>query len=184
MDAEKPTDPSTIAFKGSCACQRITYDSTRLPQKCTACHCTTCRKLSSALFQAFAEVPNSPKSVTFYDNREHLRYDGLPKDDFGGITFLRLFKVADRAFCASCHTPLAMRYAHDGGAFDLTVGSVDETSLKDAEAREAFSLKQHIFVSQKAWWHDPKIEQDDISLRERFTGTFEEDAKVYEGKEG
>ncbi|KAK5128951.1 hypothetical protein LTR85_000284 [Meristemomyces frigidus] len=180
MESEKPTETPTIAFKGSCACKRMTYDCTHLPHKVTACHCITCRKLSGGPFQAFADVP--PRSVTFYDNREHLRYEGLPKDDFGGITFLRLSKVADRAFCASCNTPLAMRYAHEGGDFDLAIGSADEASLTSEEAKAVFKPKQHIFVSQRVWWYD--IAKDGTPFYDRFPGTFEDDMKAGDSKEG
>ncbi|KAK6398679.1 hypothetical protein LTR65_000231 [Meristemomyces frigidus] len=120
-------------------------------------------------------------SLTFYDNQENLRHEGLPQDDFGGITFLRLSKVAERAFCASCHAPLVMHYLHMGDGMDLTLGSVDEASLKDDEAKEAFKLKQHIFVSQKAWWYD--VEKDGIPVHDRFTGAFDVTVKASEGKE-
>jgi len=178
MAAEKPASPPVISFKGSCACGRMTYDCAEPPFSSSACHCNTCRKLSGGPYQAFVDVIS--KSVTFYDNAEHLRYEGLPKDNIGGITFLRFSKVSERAFCASCHSPLAMRYKLEYDTIGLTLGSVDEESMGNEKVKEAFKLQQHIFVSQKAWWYD--VEKDDLPCEDRFTGHFEEDMKAWEGK--
>lgn len=181
MQSEKPKQVAEICFKGSCACGRMTYDSAERPSTVQACHCVTCRKLSGGPFQAFADVKS--KSVTFYDNMEHLRYEGLPKDDIGGITFLRLSKVGERAFCVTCHASLAMRYKHQPEDIGLTLGTVDEGSVPDAEVKEGMKVQKHIFVSQKAWWYD--VKKDGIPTHERFEGKeFEQEMKAWEGKEG
>ena len=145
---------------------------------CGPSHCVTCRKLSGGPYQAFADVES--KSVTFYDNKEHLRYEGLPKDDIGGITFLRLSAVAERAFCAACHTPLAMRYRHHPELIGVTLGTVDNESVSEQKVKDALRPTGHIFVSQKAWWVD--VEKDGIPVYDRFTGDFEQDMKAWHGK--
>ncbi|EMF15630.1 uncharacterized protein SEPMUDRAFT_60674 [Sphaerulina musiva SO2202] len=142
----------TIQFKGSCACGRIVYECSGLPsnRKSTACHCVTCRKLSGGPFQAFADVTSN--SLTFFDTKEDRRYE-----------------VSDRAFCSSCYTPLWMRYEHKAGVVALALGAIDEGSMTD-EARDAFRLSAHIFVSQKAWWCD--VERDGVPLYDRFSKDF------------
>ena len=88
------------------------------------CRCVTCRKLSGGAFQAFPDVVS--KEVTFFDNKERLCYEGLPKDNIGGMTFLRLLKGGEQAFCVSSHTLLTMRYHHDYITISLTFRTVDK----------------------------------------------------------
>jgi hypothetical protein len=107
MSTEEKPNNEPVYFGGSCACGRITYESRSFPESSNTCHCVTCRKLSGAAYQAFPDVKS--KQVTFYDNKETLRYEGLPVDSIGGIAFVRFSKVGERAFCVDCHTPLAMR---------------------------------------------------------------------------
>jgi hypothetical protein len=190
----KPVQSATPTFKGSCACGRITYSSTEKPSDITLCHCITCRKISGGPYQAFAHVKNT--SITLYDNKEHLRYeDGFPKDDIGGIEYLRLSKMGERAFCKTCHATLMMWYRHQdyatAGGIGLAMGCIDEGSfVGDGEMEEALRPEKHIFVSQKAWWSDHVGGKDGsgsgsgIPAHERFDGDFEEDMKAAEGKEG
>lgn len=148
-----------------------TYDQPQAnPTSAQACHCVTCRKLSGGPFQVFPDVVS--KQVTFYDKKEHLRYEGLPKDTIGGITFLRLMPGAERAFCIDCHTQMAMRYAHDYETIGMPLGTVDEETIKDDQVKEALKPKSHIFASHNPWWYD--ITMDGLPTRDRFGGDFEE----------
>lgn len=170
-DPEKADTQPETQLRGSCACGRLTYACSSLPaaNDTTACHCVNCRKLSGGPYQAYADVAS--KSVTFFDNEEHLRYEGLPKDNMGGIVFVRLSAAGERAYCGSCYSPLAMRYKNEPGVTGLTLGSVDEGSIVDSRVRSALSLKAHIFTSQKAWWFELK---DGIPVHERFSGCGKE----------
>lgn len=152
-DPEKPGLEPRARFGGSCACRRITYTCSSLPHagKTTACHCVSCRKLSGGPYQAYTRVTS--KDVTFLDNEQHLRYEGLPKDDIGGIVFVRLSASGERAYCAACYSPLAMRFRHEPEFTSLTLGSVDEDSILDAKCRAALGLAAHIFTTQMAWWN-------------------------------
>jgi len=179
-NAEKSASSGTVYFKGSCVCKRITYDCTEAPTKAQNCHCTTCRKLSGGPYQSFTDVRS--KAVILCDDKERLRYEGLPKDDMGGISFLRLSPVAERAFCVTCHTPLAMRYHHDYHTIGLTLGTIDEESVADDKTREALKPDMHIFVSQKVWWVD--LEKDALPAHERFSGNYEDEMKAWQGKQG
>ena len=129
---------------------------------------------------AFLDV--DAKGILFYDNKEHLHYEGLPKDSIGGITFLRFAKSSDRAFCVDCYSPLAMRYKHEPDVTGLTLGSVDERTIKDGKVKDVLRPAANIFTSQKAWWYDTA--KDDIPYHDRFRGSFEQDIKAWEGKEG
>jgi hypothetical protein len=131
--------------------------------------------LSGAAFQAFPDVAS--KQVTFYDKKERLRYESLPKNSIGGITFLRLMPGAERAFCVDCHTQMAMRYAHDYETIGMPLGTVDEDTIKDEKVKEALMPTSHIFAIQNAWWYD--IEGDGLPCRERFGGDFEEKMKAW-----
>lgn len=149
--AEKESKGQSITFGGSCACGRISYTSTDMPKDSVYCHCVSCRKLSGAAFQCFPDVDS--KKITFFDNKEQLRYEGLPKDNIGGIWFLRLSKIGERAQCASCHTPLAMRYGHQPETTGITLGTVDEETIRDDEVREGLRPAKAIFTSQSCWWY-------------------------------
>ena len=178
--SEKQSQDAVVTFGGSCSCGRMTYACTDFPKDTLLCHCVSCRKLSGAAYQVFLDVDS--KKVMFYDNQEQLKYEGLPKDSIGGIIFLRLSKVGERAHCASCHTPLAMRYGHEPELTHLTLGTVDGHTIKDPKAKEALKPSGQIFTSQRTWWHDP--EKSGLRCIERFSGTFEQDMKAWEGKQG
>ena len=149
-----------------------------------SCHCVTCRKLSGGPYQSFADV--SSNGVTFYDKKDKLRYEGLPKDSIGGFTFINFSKVGERAFCIECYSPLAMRYRHQPDLLGLTLGTVDEETIKDERVKEALAPAAHIFICQKVWWYDAS--KDGIPTHDRFGGTayenFETGMKAWEGKEG
>lgn len=164
-DTERSEPQPVTQFGGSCACRRMTYVCTTRPKahKTTACHCVNCRKLSGGPYQAYLQVPS--KSILLFDNEQHLRYEGLPKDNIGGIVFVCLSATGERAYCASCYSPLAMRFKHEPEVTSLTLGSVDEKSIVDSACKSALNLKAHIFISQKAWWCEV---EDDLPVHERF----------------
>src|ERR1700761_3193199 len=146
-DPEKePTKPPFL-FSGSCPGGQKIYDSTSLQTSAQSCHCVTCRKLSGGPYQSFADVVS--KEVIFYDNKERLRYEGLPKDSIGGITFVRFSDIAERAFCIDCYSPLAMRYKQEYEEIGLLLATVDEKTIQDGKVKEALTPKAHIFLSQK-----------------------------------
>ncbi|RMZ01196.1 hypothetical protein D0860_07700 [Hortaea werneckii] len=135
--------------------------------------------LSGGPFQAYAETASD--ALTLYDNQEKLHYQGFPKDDIGGIAYLRLSKLGERAYCVSCRTPLAMRYRHQPGSTGIAMGCLDQGSVKGESARVAFRVEEHIFVGQKAWWYEI---HDEVPKYERFSEGFEEEIQVALGKEG
>lgn len=165
-----------VLYKGSCACQRMKYEGTALPKGAQNCHCVTCQKLSGGPYQSFADFEAS--SIAFSDTKKSVRYDVLPQDTTDGITFLRFQKGAERAFCADCWSPLAMRYMHDYDTVGLTLGTIDEATILDQEVREALKPRSQIFVSQQAGYCD--MSKDDLPRHERFPGRYEEDMLEWE----
>lgn len=179
---EQSTTELSVQFKGSCACGRITYECFEAPLEgaTNTCLCVTCRKLSGGPYQAFTDV--NDQALVFFDQHAGSRYEGLPKDNIEGIFYVRLLKsgAAERAFCASCYTPLAMRYMHQPDVINVVLGSVDEESIETPEIREALKLKFHIFTSQRPFWCD--IDSDGLPQHKRFMRNFEGDMKAWESK--
>lgn len=176
---EKPSK-SSVLYGGSCACGRITYESSTQPEDFSCCHCITCRKLSGAPYIPF--VAANSKEVLFFDNISALKYEGLPVDSIGGIEIGRRSKEADRAFCHDCHSQLAMRYNKQQARISLCVGTIDEDSISKQEVKEGLRPTEHIFISQKCSWSQPS--RDGIPCYDRFPGNFEQDLKAWAGKEG
>lgn len=168
----------TPLFTGTCACARITYTSTSPPTNTTTCFCTTCRKLSGSTSQTFTHIPS--KSLTLYDNTSSLRYEGLPKDDIGGIEFLRLSKFAERAVCASCRAPLAMRYLVEEGSVGVVVGSVDSEGVGE-EAARGLRAEKAIFTGSAPAWVD--VSALGVRSYERWGDGFQEEVVTGYGKE-
>lgn len=169
-------DPS---FRGSCACGRITYKCSSKPIACAACHCVTCRKQSGAAFQAFAAI--KADTIVFHDRKDDITIGSLPETSKCGIEVLARSNIAERFFCADCHTPFGMRYKHRNDAHSITLGSVDEETIRDAEVKKALEPEVHIFCTQMTWWCKG-VAKDERPHFERFTGTFEDDIKAWEAK--
>ncbi|KAL9113061.1 MAG: hypothetical protein Q9227_002673 [Pyrenula ochraceoflavens] len=193
--------PSTVYYRGTCACTRITYTSHTPPMDVTFCHCTTCRRLSGNAGQIFVHAAPASQ-VIFSDATSGTRSTGLPhlddddndddNDDHNvaskktmGIVYRRFSAsgVGERAFCESCFTPLAMRYRFKPDAVGLCVGTVVDGSWRDDGVREAMRVAVHIFTSQKAWWVEPE-KDDGVRCWERFSPEFEERLESWEREHG
>jgi hypothetical protein len=123
-------------------------------------------------------VKNGGISLT--DSKTNISTTGIPMKDAHGIQLLRLSSFGDRAFCVDCHTPLGMRYDHTSPAnYSIALGTVDETSIRDAEVKKALEPGFQIFVSQRAWWCRG-VGKDELRSHGRFPGTFEEEIKAWE----
>jgi len=174
---DSPDKERNISFGGSCACSRIRYESKNPPKLPQSCHCITCRKLGGGPNQSFIDA--IAKDVTFYDTKQSLQYQGLPKDSTDGIAILHLAEFSERMFCTDCYSPLAMRYKHehDDDLIWLTFGTVDEETIRDENIKNILKPKFHIFGSQAAWW-DAGI-KDGLHVFERFSGTIDKDIEKW-----
>lgn len=117
--------------------------------------------------------------IVYHDHKDNTTIGDLPANSDHGIEILGLSQSAERAFCIDCHTPLGMRYKHIAEAHSITLGSVDEETIRDTKVKEALSPQVHIFDNQRAWWCEG-IGKDSLGRCERFSGTFEEDIKAWE----
>lgn len=171
------TSPQPV-FKGSCACNRIRFASNSPPTNTTTCYCVTCRKLSGSHSQTFTHVPS--KSLILYDDTSALRYEGLPKADIGGIAFLRLSSFAERAVCATCRSPLAMRYLVDEEEVGVVVGAIDGEGMA-SEVVDGLRPEKAIFVGSAPSWED--VGRLGIRTYERFGDSFAEEVVTGYGKE-
>lgn len=133
---------SEVLIKGSCACGRIQYTGTAMPDGMSNCHCHTCRKLGGGPFLAFASVPTA--SIHWLR-----RPDLWTKSD-----------IAERGFCSSCGSTLSMQYYCQSDRIAVTASSIDDSRLPLRKASE------HIFLKEKATWLD--LPDDDGA--DRFEG--------------
>lgn len=145
------TSDKDITLRGSCACGRITFESTAMPTETgtTICHCITCRKLSGGPFQTFTAIPS--KEIVWYDQEVLLRFEGLPIDSPAGIKLLRLSDKADRPMCADCGSCLAMRYNYRPEQTYLALGCIDLENLHPSVLARLKPFEE-IFCSQRASW--------------------------------
>lgn len=169
----------TTTFGGSCACGRITYKCSSNPLAVALCHCITCRKLGGGSYQVFVRIDAA--KISFHDHKDDILLPALPARSQHGIEILALSTFAERAFCVDCHTPLGMRYKHSQESHSVTLGSVDEDTIRDEDVKKALVPGFHIFTSQKAWWCEG-IGRDGLGKEGRFTGRFEEDIRAWEKK--
>ncbi len=114
-------------IRGGCACGRIQYTSTAIPDDMSNCHCQTCRKLGGGPFLTFASVPTM--SIHWLNN---------PPD------LWKRSNTAERGFCSKCGSTLSMQYYCQMDRFSLTASSIEESKLPLRRASE------HIFVKEKA----------------------------------
>jgi hypothetical protein len=129
-------------MKGGCACGRVQYTSTSMPDKMSNCHCQTCRKLGGGPFLTFARLPTTS-----------INWLGTPPDHW------KCSDVAERGFCSACGSTLSMQYYCQIDCISLTASSIEKSKLPLRKASE------HIFVKEKAPWFD--LPDDGI---ERFEG--------------
>ncbi|KAH7053326.1 S-adenosyl-L-methionine-dependent methyltransferase [Macrophomina phaseolina] len=153
LEAEISDDPSkgvkevdgvwlTLARKppvsGSCLCGDVRYTVGKVPEEgASMCHCRTCQKLSGGPAEAFVSV--NVRDVTWLEDSDRV----LKKVKFS--------RMAVRAFCERCGTPVYMRYrVQADGALEeeicFCLATVDEGLPED------FKVKMHIFLDEKAKW--------------------------------
>ena len=124
-------------LKGGCQCGAITYSSNALPTHMTNCHCQTCRKLSGAPFMTFASFPKA--SITWTSGESSTKKTWYSK-------------VAERAHCPDCGSPLYMYYYGDADEIGILAGTIDENTVQGVLPKPS----HHLFVGdgKKAGWYD------------------------------
>ena len=121
-------------ISGSCLCGEVTYSISATIGDITHCHCSTCRKAHSAAFSSVAAV--QAEQFAFLSGEPLVKsYESSP----GKL----------RYFCSGCGSQL---YAHRTGLphYILRLGTLDD----DPGVRPV----EHIWLSDKAVWFDPKTD--------------------------
>ena len=124
-------------YKGSCLCQKITYQLNQTDFEPLAhCHCTMCRKFHGAAFATLLTV-----------NKDNLEF-------LSGTQYLKVFKAehdgvtTKRTFCSECGSSLLFESKHntENNSIELAIASLDQ----DIE----IFVDGHIYTADKANWFD------------------------------
>ena len=127
---------------GGCLCGAVRFRLDSEPFDGGWCHCRTCQLNSGAPAMAFASVRNGDWMVTEGEDR---------------IGRTRSSSFAERLFCSSCGTPLAIDYDIQPETFDFSIATLDDPGA----VRPGF----HIFWASRVSWFDPG---DDLPRYDRF----------------
>ena len=127
---------------GGCLCGAVRYRLESKPFDGGWCHCRTCQLNSGAPAMAFASVRNGDWVVTAGANK---------------LRRTRSSSFAERLFCGSCGTPLAIDYDIQPDTFDFSLATLDDPDL----VRPEF----HIFWASRVAWFEPG---DDLPRFDRF----------------
>ena len=131
-----------MAYSGGCMCGAVRYRLDSEPFDCGWCHCRTCQLNSGAPAMAFASVAHGDWVVT----------QGQAE-----VRRIRSSSIAERLFCGTCGTPLAIDYDIQPETFDFSVATLDDPGA----VKPGF----HIFWSSRIDWFDPG---DDLPKHDRF----------------
>jgi hypothetical protein len=122
----------------------------------------------------FAHV--SVNALAYEDNKTGAVYEGWPSSGEGvGFKVLRLSNYAERAACAECGTPLAMRLGAWKDIVGVLVASVDEPLDGGEEVAESLKARKAIFVGSAPSWVNVSQERLGIKTCERFDVGVEEE---------
>lgn len=127
-----PPKKTADALRGSCLCGTITYKITEPFKIAHNCHCSRCRHGRAAA--------HATNGFVSYDGLEYLT----------GEDKLKFYKVPDakvftQAFCSTCSSLMPRKNA-EHGICTVPLSSLDN----DPEIKPV----DHIFVDDKASWHD------------------------------
>jgi hypothetical protein len=118
-----------IRIEGGCLCGAIRYRAVAEPLRGVICHCRMCRRHSGAPALAFVHFPVAS-------------FRWLTAEP----TWFRSSAFAERGFCATCGSTLAMREDVLGERVQVCVGSLDDPEL----AR----IDDHVWVRSRVSWLD------------------------------
>ncbi|KAI1944032.1 hypothetical protein LOZ66_000620 [Ophidiomyces ophidiicola] len=126
-----------IVLKGGCACSKIRYTSTAMPEWVHNCLCITCRKASGAPYQTFAG----------YFLRSAVTWTTEPPKYYRSSDF------AKRGFCDECGSSLTFEMDAFPDNISLAAGSFDDWDI--VGGHNALTKPEgYIYVKQKPVWFD------------------------------
>ncbi|HEY7608805.1 MAG TPA: GFA family protein [Alphaproteobacteria bacterium] len=111
---------------GGCLCGAVRYevDADRL-EHASYCHCTMCRRASGSAFGVSARAPAAK-----------LRWTGREPKCY------RSSKIAVRAFCPDCGSPIYFQYDARPHYYAVAVGSLDDPGAVKPELH--YGIESHI----------------------------------------
>jgi hypothetical protein len=116
-----------MIFSGGCLCGALRYESNHKPLETGYCHCTICRKSTSAPLVAFASFPIESFLYT----------NGTP-------SIYQSSSTGSREFCGKCGTQICHREIDTPVTVDVNSGTLDDISLVPPEF--------HIYTKDSVPW--------------------------------
>ena len=138
-------------FEGGCLCGAIRYCATAGPLRGVICHCSMCRRHSGAPALAFVHFP----ATAFAWLR-------------GEPAWYRSSHYAQRGFCATCGSTVAMREEVLADRVQVCVGSLDEP--------HTVRIDDHVWTGERIAWFDvkdelPRFPQNSPAVRSKAVDT-------------
>lgn len=118
-------------LRGSCLCQGIAFEIHGSVEDLLYCHCSMCRKAHGSAFRARGKV----KASEFH----WVRGEELAR-------FYESSPGQHRGFCSVCGSNLFTKFDDDPSTIGMSLGVLDD----DPGTRPG----RHVFVQDKAPWHD------------------------------
>lgn len=123
--------PREQRFDGGCLCGAVRYRASAQPVRGVICHCSMCRKHSGAPALAFVHFPT--ESFTWLTSEP---------------SWYRSSPFAERGFCPSCGSTLAMREEILKDRVQVCVGSLDES--------HRVKINDHVWTREQLPWFEIK----------------------------
>ena len=117
--------------KGSCLCGKVQYEITGELQDVLNCHCSMCRKLHASAFRTRAKI-------------ETKAWETIQGSEY--ITFYESSVGEHKGFCSNCGSSLYTKFDAFPDVLGFPLGTLDTDPQIKPE--------RHIFVANKAPWHD------------------------------
>ncbi|WP_193090159.1 GFA family protein [Advenella sp. FME57] len=118
-------------LQGRCLCGGVRYQINGPLTGALNCHCSMCRKAHGSAFRSRARV--KARDVQFLQGEELVKfYESSPG--------------THRGFCSICGSPIFSKFDDDKSCYGLPLGGLD--------ADPGIKPELHVYVSDKAPWHD------------------------------
>lgn len=102
-------DDAAPMITGRCYCGATTIHATAMPQTISYCHCSDCRRVTSAPVAAFAGFDEAAFTISPGQERQ-----------------VRVTPGVTRTFCRACGSPLTGRYDYLPGVVYIGLGLLDQ----------------------------------------------------------
>ena len=131
-----------MAHRGSCLCQRVTYEIVGELTDVLNCHCSMCRKLHAATFRTRATVKVKDwRTLT-------------------GGQFIKFYESSPgerKGFCSECGSSLFTKFDANPDVLGFPLGTLDTDP--------GVKAMRHVFVGSKAPWFDIT---DDLPQHDKY----------------